>query len=39
MLKVYDVAVTMSEFPDEITLAVNISNCPGMCDGCCVLLC
>ena len=34
MLKVYDSAVTMSEFPDEITLCVNISNCPGMCDGC-----
>ena len=34
MLKVYDVAVTMSEFPDEITLCVNISNCPGYCDGC-----
>ena len=34
MLKVYDSAVTFSEFPDEITLCVNISNCPGMCDGC-----
>ena len=34
MLKVYDSAVTMAEFPDEITLCVNISNCPGYCDGC-----
>ena len=34
MLKVYDSAITFAEFPDEITLAVNISNCPGMCDGC-----
>ena len=34
MLKVYDSAVTFAEFPDEITLCVNISNCPGMCDGC-----
>ena len=34
MLKVYDVAVTMSEFPDEICLTVNISNCPGMCSHC-----
>ena len=34
MLKVYDSAVTFSEFPDEITLCVNISNCPGYCDGC-----
>ena len=33
-LKYYDVAVTFSEFPDEVTLCVNISNCPGMCDGC-----
>ena len=34
MLKYYDYAVTFEEFPDEITLAVNISNCPGYCDGC-----
>ena len=34
MLKVYDVAVTMSEFPDEIALCINISNCPGVCEGC-----
>ena len=34
MLKVFDSAVTMSEFPDEITLCVNISNCPGTCEEC-----
>lgn len=34
MLKYYDYAVVMAEFPDEITLAVNISNCPGMCSHC-----
>lgn len=34
MLKYYDYAVTFAEFPDCITLAVNISNCPGYCDGC-----
>lgn len=34
MLKVYDVATVFQEFPDCITLAVNISNCPGMCSQC-----
>lgn len=34
MLKYYDYATTFAEFPDEISLAVNISNCPGYCDGC-----
>lgn len=34
MIKYYDYAVTFSEFPDEITLCVNISNCPGMCSHC-----
>ena len=34
MLKYYDTAVTMSEFPDEISLCVNITNCPGLCEGC-----
>lgn len=31
MLKFYDYAVTFAEFPDEIALCVNISNCPGHC--------
>lgn len=26
--------VTFSEIPDEITLCINISNCPFRCDGC-----
>ena len=34
MLKYYDYAIVFEEVPDEITLALNISNCPGMCDGC-----
>lgn len=34
MLKYYDCATTFAEFPDCITLCVNISNCPGYCDGC-----
>lgn len=34
MLKVYDSAVTFEEFPDETTLCVNISNCPGTCEEC-----
>jgi anaerobic ribonucleoside-triphosphate reductase activating protein len=33
-LKYYDVAIVFAEFPDEVTLAVNISNCPGMCSHC-----
>lgn len=33
-LKYVDTAVVFSEFPNEITLAVNISNCPIHCDGC-----
>ena len=31
MLKYYDYATTMAEFPDEISLSINISNCPGNC--------
>ena len=33
-LKYYDKAIVFAEFPDEVTLAVNISNCPGMCSHC-----
>lgn len=28
------VAVVFSEIPDEVTLAIEITNCPGMCEGC-----
>ena len=34
MLKYVDSAVTFSEIPDEITLCINISNCPCHCKGC-----
>jgi len=34
MLKYVDTAVTFSEFPDEISLCINISNCPNSCVGC-----
>ena len=34
MLKYTDTAVTFSEVPDEITLCINISNCPCHCEGC-----
>lgn len=34
MLKYYDYAITFAEFPDEICLAVNITNCPGFCENC-----
>lgn len=33
-MKVVDYQVVMREFPDEITLAMNISNCPCHCKGC-----
>lgn len=29
-----DTSVVFAEIPDEITLAINISNCPGSCPGC-----
>ena len=34
MLKYVDSKVTFSEIPDEITLCINISNCPCHCKGC-----
>jgi len=34
MLKYYDYAVTFQEFPNEITLCVNISGCPCRCPEC-----
>lgn len=33
-MKYLDYAVTFSEFPDEISLCINISNCPFHCSGC-----
>lgn len=34
MIKYVDTKVVMSEVPDEITLAINLSNCPCHCKGC-----
>ena len=34
MLKYVDTRVVFAEIPDEITLAINISNCPCKCEGC-----
>jgi anaerobic ribonucleoside-triphosphate reductase activating protein len=34
MIKFVETAVTFSEVPDEITLCINISNCPYKCKGC-----
>ena len=34
MVKFVDTMVTFSEFPDEISLCINISNCPCHCKGC-----
>lgn len=34
MLKYVDAEVVFAEIPDEITLAINISNCPCHCEGC-----
>ena len=33
-MKIADYQVVFREFPDEITLALNISNCPCHCKGC-----
>lgn len=34
MLKYVDVLVSFQEIPDEISLCINISNCPCHCEGC-----
>lgn len=34
MLKYTDTQVVFEEIPDEVTLAINISNCPHHCKGC-----
>ena len=34
MLKYVDTLVGFAEIPDEVTLAINISNCPCHCKGC-----
>ena len=34
MLKYVNTDIVFQEIPDEVTLAVNISNCPCRCPGC-----
>lgn len=34
MIKYCEHTITFAEFPDEIALCVNISNCPGTCEAC-----
>ena len=34
MLKYVDAVVSLAEIPDEISLCINISNCPCHCKGC-----
>lgn len=34
MIKYTDAQVVFREFPDEVTLAINLSLCPNNCDGC-----
>ena len=34
MLKYFDYSVTFAEFPDEVSLCVNLSNCPNKCEKC-----
>ena len=34
MLKYVNTGIVFQEIPDEVTLAINISNCPGHCPGC-----
>ena len=34
MLKYVDTAITLRELPDEVTLCINLSNCPCHCKGC-----
>ena len=34
MLKYVNTDIVFQEIPDEVTLAINISNCPCHCPGC-----
>ena len=34
MLKYANYDIVFQEVPDEVTLAINISNCPNQCVGC-----
>ncbi|MBR1769443.1 MAG: anaerobic ribonucleoside-triphosphate reductase activating protein [Bacteroidales bacterium] len=34
MLKFYNYDIVFAEIPDEVSLAINITNCPNRCKGC-----
>lgn len=34
MLKYYNYDIVFAEIPEEVTLAINLSNCPNRCNGC-----
>lgn len=34
MLKYYNFDIVFSEIPDEVTLAINLTQCPNHCEGC-----
>ena len=34
MMKYYNMEMVFQEIPDEISLAINITNCPNLCEGC-----
>lgn len=34
MIKYYNYQIVFAEIPDEVTLAINITNCPCHCQGC-----
>ena len=34
MIKYYSTATVFEEIPDYVTLAIEITNCPGKCEGC-----
>ena len=34
MLKYFDKAIVFQEIPDEVSLAINITNCPHRCKNC-----
>ena len=34
MLRYYNFDIVFAEIPEEVTLAINITNCPNRCVGC-----
>lgn len=34
MLKYYNYDIVFQEYPDEVTLAINLTRCPNLCKGC-----